>query len=180
MPCFKLKDSILEVIQGDITGLSIDAIVNPANSMMIMGGGVAGAIKRRGGRIIEEEAMSKAPVQVGEAISTTAGSLPARMVIHAPTMERPAMRISPANVYKATQAALKEAERSSIDSIAFPAMGAGVGGVPVREAFKTMIKAILEYEGRLPARIVFVAWGEEAYTEALEAAREMRLGESSC
>ena len=86
------------VKRGDITQLSCDAIVNPANSFGYMGGGVAGAIKRIGGNEIEREAVSKAPIRVGSAIATTAGTLPCKYVIHAPTMKQPAMRINVNNV----------------------------------------------------------------------------------
>ncbi|MEA3458041.1 MAG: macro domain-containing protein, partial [Candidatus Thermoplasmatota archaeon] len=80
--------------QGDITQIDCDAIINPANSFGYMGGGVAGAIKRVGGKEIESEAVNKAPIVVGKAIATTAGDLPYEYVIHAPTMKRPAMRTS--------------------------------------------------------------------------------------
>lgn len=178
--CLRAGGSIIQVLQGDITLLDVDAIVNPANSLMIMGGGVAGAIKRRGGAEIEEEAMKHAPVPVGKAISTSAGRLKARHVIHAPTMERPAMRIPIDNVYNAARAALAEAERLGVVSLALPAMGAGVGGVSPRQAFEAMIRAILDYEGRLPERIILVAWGEEAYRGALEAARALGLEGAEC
>jgi len=80
------------VLTGDITKQEVDAIVNPANSMLVMGGGVAGAIKRVGGKEIEDESVKHAPVPVGEAVATGAGRLKAKYVIHAPTMERPAAR----------------------------------------------------------------------------------------
>ena len=169
----KVNDVTLEVVEGDITSEDCDAIVNPANSLMIMGGGVAGAIKRRGGVEIEEEALKKAPVPVGEAISTTGGRLRAKYVIHAPTMEKPAMRIPSENVYKATRAALLEAEKLGVRCVALPAMGAGVGGVPVEEPVKTMFKALrdLVAEGKISKLKVvrFVAWGSEAYSRFLAA-----------
>src|SRR5205807_5858876 len=76
----------IRVVKGDITALPCEAIVNAANSHLWMGGGVAGAIKRRGGPEIEQEAMRRGPVPVGEAVATGAGRLPARYVIHAVTM----------------------------------------------------------------------------------------------
>ncbi|MEB3860490.1 MAG: macro domain-containing protein, partial [Desulfurococcales archaeon] len=148
MRCFDLPGGrTLAVVEGDITRLNVDAIVNPANSLMLMGGGVAGAIKRAGGEEIEKEAMARAPVPVGEAIVTGSGRLPAKAVIHAPTMERPAMRIGVSNVVEATLAALKVASRSGYDSIAFPAMGAGVGGLPVSQAFSAMARVVRDYSG---------------------------------
>lgn len=133
---------------GDITTIKCDAIVNPANSFGYMGGGVAGAIKRVGGREIEKEAVSKAPITVGSAIATTAGTLPCKSVIHAPTMERPAMRIDVENVQKATYAALNLGENLKIKSIAIPGMGTGVGGVSTDDAAKAMVSVVKEFENK--------------------------------
>jgi len=178
MYVIKVDDVILEIVKGDITEEEVDAIVNPANSMMIMGGGVAGAIKRKGGDIIEKEALSKAPVPVGLAISTSAGKLKAKYVIHAPTMERPAMSIDVSNVYKASRAAFIEAERLGITSISLPGMGTGVGGVSYRDAVKSMYKALKDLinEGLISnlKRVRFVAWGDEAYNEFLKAIKEAK------
>ena len=135
----------IKVLKGDLTELEVDAIVNPANSLGYMGGGVAGAIKRKGGEEIEKEAVEKAPIPVGKAIATTSGRLKCRYVIHAPTMERPAMRISVDNVRKATRAALELAKDMGIKRIAFPGMGTGVGGVKEEDAAKAMIETIKEY-----------------------------------
>ena len=135
----------IKVLKGDLTELEVDAIVNPANSLGYMGGGVAGAIKRKGGEEIEKEAVEKAPIPVGKAIATTSGRLKCRYVIHAPTMEKPAMRISVDNVRKATRAALELAKDMGIKRIAFPGMGTGVGGVKEEDAAKAMIETIKEY-----------------------------------
>ena len=169
-----LGDVKVRVLKGDITKIQADAIVNPANSLMIMGGGVAGAIKRAGGANIEREALAKAPVRVGDAISTGAGRLPAKHVIHAPTMERPAMRIGVDNVYKATLAALKEAERLGVKTIAFPGMGTGVGGVDPLEAARAMVRAIKEHvkTSSLPKTILLVAFDDTLYRAFEDALRE--------
>ncbi|RLF42913.1 MAG: macro domain-containing protein [Thermoplasmata archaeon] len=135
----------IKVLKGDLTEIDADAIVNPANSLGYMGGGVAGAIKRKGGEEIEKEAVEKAPIPVGKAIATTPGRLKCRYVIHAPTMERPAMRISVDNVEKATRAALELAKDMGIKRIAFPGMGTGIGGVKEEDAAKAMIETIKEY-----------------------------------
>lgn len=168
---YNLKGLILKVVEGDLTEEDCEAIVNPANSLLVMGGGVAGAIKRKGGEDIEREARKKAPVPVGSAVTTRAGRLKAKYVIHAPTMEKPAMKISPENVYEATRAALLEAEKLSVECIAFPAMGAGVGGVPIERAVENMFKALkdLVEEGRISKlkTVRFVAWGTEAYNKFL-------------
>jgi len=118
----KCRGVEIKVMLGDITKVDVEAIVNPANSYMIMGGGVAGAIKRVGGVEIELEARKHAPIPVGEAIFTGAGKLKARYVIHAPTMERPAMKIGIENVRLAMRAALKCAESLGLRSIAFPGL----------------------------------------------------------
>jgi O-acetyl-ADP-ribose deacetylase (regulator of RNase III) len=130
------------VTKGDITKLKTDAIVNAANSMLIMGGGVAGAILKAGGKEIQEEALKHAPVPVGKAVATTAGRLKAKYVIHAPTMEKPAMRIRKENVQQATRGALECAEQLKIESIAFPGMGTGVGGLSPEEAALAMVEEI--------------------------------------
>lgn len=165
----------VRVVEGDITEMSVGAIVNPANSLLIMGGGVAGAIKRKGGVEIEEEARKHAPVPVGEAVATTAGRLKAKYVIHAPTMERPAMRIGLENVEKATRAALKLADKLGIETIAFPGMGTGVGGIPYYDAARKMLEVVKEHidNGTGLKEIILVAWGKEAYNDFSRALRDV-------
>ncbi len=153
---------VIEVWKGDITSMEIEAIVNPANSLMIMGGGVAGAIRRAAGDEVEREARRFAPVPVGEAVVTSAGRLQPRIkvVIHAPTMERPAMRTTVEKVKKATKAALKTAAEKGIQAVALPAMGAGVGGVPVKDVVEAMLQTIIGHwrSSEKPLRIVLVAY----------------------
>ena len=136
------------VKRGDLTQISCGAIVNPANSFGYMGGGVAGAIKRIGGIEIEKEAVSKAPIPVGTAVETTAGNLPCKYVIHAPTMEQPAMRIGIENVKLATKAALELGVELNLKTIAIPGMGTGVGGVPVEDAAKAISGIAKEFENK--------------------------------
>ena len=137
------------VEKGDLTQVTCDAIVNPANSYGYMGGGVAGAIKRIGGIEIEKEAVSKGPIPVGSAIATKAGSLPCKYVIHSPTMKQPAMRIGVENVKLATKAALDLAITLKIRSIAIPGMGTGVGGVGAGIAAKAIIDIVKQYEDKI-------------------------------
>lgn len=139
---YSYRNVKITVMTGDITKLEVDAIVNPANSMLIMGGGVAGAIKRVGGKEIEEEAFTFAPVPVGKAVATKAGKLKAKCVIHVPTMGKPAMQTTAHNVKLATKGALDCAEHLGIRSVAFPGMGTGVGGLSMEEASETMVKQI--------------------------------------
>jgi len=150
-------------ITGDITKQKVDAIVNPANSWMVMGGGAAGAIKRMGGKEIEDEAVKRAPVPVGKAIATGAGRLKAKYVIHAPTMERPAMRIDVENVRLAVRAALELASELRLKSVAFPGMGTGVGGLALEEAADAMIDETKKYveRGTHLKRIVFVGFRDD-------------------
>ncbi len=167
MKSFEINGCKVIAVEGDITEFDGDAIVNAANSLMIMGGGVAGAIKRKGGVEIEKEAMEKAPVPVGEAIATGGGKLKVKYVIHAPTMERPAMRIPPKNAYLSTKAALKKAKELGVKRIAFPLMGTGVGGLTIDEAVKEMLKAIKEEcEGM---EVYLYAYGNRAYEELVKA-----------
>lgn len=136
------KDIKITVVTGDITKLEVDAIVNPANSQLIMGGGVAGAILRVGGDKIQNEALKKASVPIGKAAATTAGKLKAKYVIHAPTMVRPAMLTNKENVKLATKAALECAKKIGVKSLAFPGLGTGVGGLNSEEAAEVMVTEI--------------------------------------
>jgi O-acetyl-ADP-ribose deacetylase (regulator of RNase III) len=171
---YMYKNIKITVTTGDITQQQVDAIVNPANSQLIMGGGVAGAIKRVGGKEIETQAMKQAPTPVGKAVATTAGKLMAEYVIHAPTMERPAMSIGTENIHLATRGALECAARLKIRSLAFPGLGTGVGGVSLEEAANTMVNALKEYLDKddVPLKeIVFVGYSEDlagAFQKAVE------------
>ncbi len=159
------------VIKGDITKVKVDAIVNPANSWMIMGGGVAGAIRRAGGQIIESEARKYAPVPVGRAVVTGAGKLPCKYVIHAPTMERPAMRTTIDKVRAAVRAALRAADDVRVNSVAFPGMGTGVGGLDPYKAALAMVETIVEELPRLNnvEEVLLVAFDDKLYDAFVKA-----------
>ena len=146
----------IEIEEGSILDQEVDAIVNAANSQGEMGGGVAGAIRRAGGEQINAAAVARAPIPVGQAVTTTAGSLPFRAVIHAPTMEQPGMRIPARNVRAATAAALRAATAAGFKSIAVPGMGTGVGGVKVEDAAREMVAAIRATAPRSLERLVLV------------------------
>jgi len=153
---------------GDITREKVDAIVNPANSFGSMGGGCAQAIKAAGGEEIEKEAISKGPTPVGMAVATGAGRLPARYVIHAPTMENPAESIDKDNVRAATYAALRCAKNLGVRSLAFPGMGAGIGGVAKKEAAAAMLAEIKRFSTEEKASldsIILVAFDKELKKE---------------
>jgi O-acetyl-ADP-ribose deacetylase (regulator of RNase III) len=160
----------LVVEQADITRLEVDAIANAANSMLLHGGGVAGAIARAGGHQLERESRERAPVPVGEAVETTAGPMPARWVIHAATMERPGGRTDAGTVDRATRATLAKAEELGARSLGLVAFGTGVGGFPLGEAARIMVRAAREHDGALE-RIVFAVRGgdaEQAFRDALD------------
>ncbi|ADM27389.1 Appr-1-p processing domain protein [Ignisphaera aggregans DSM 17230] len=145
---FRLGNIVLKIVVGDITEFAGDAIVNPANTYGYMGGGVALAIKMRGGRAIEEEAIGQAPIPIGSAIITTGGALKVKAVIHTPTVVEPGGSSSPENVYRAARAAIKKAIENNFKTIAFPLMGAGIGGVSPKESAKAMVKAFEEFRDR--------------------------------
>ncbi len=150
--------------KGDITALETDAIVNAANNALWMGAGVAGAIKRAGGQQIEDEAVRQGPIPVGEAVVTGAGRLRARVVIHAAVMATDL--VTDANkIRSATENSLLRAEELSLKSIAFPALGTGVGGFPYSEVAEIMINAVSEHLAGQSGleEVLFVLYGDEAY-----------------
>jgi O-acetyl-ADP-ribose deacetylase (regulator of RNase III) len=154
----------VRLVQGDITTLDVDAIVNAANDRLWMGGGVAGAIKRRGGAEIEQEARRLGPVPVGEAVATGAGRLRARYVIHAVTMGQD-LRTSEPVIRSATRSALRVAESLGVRSVAFPALGTGVGGFPVEQAARAMLEEISSHlrAGSPLAEVVLALFDAPAY-----------------
>jgi O-acetyl-ADP-ribose deacetylase (regulator of RNase III)/ADP-ribose pyrophosphatase YjhB (NUDIX family) len=155
----------LKIIQSDITTLASDAIVNAANNKLEMGGGVAGAIKRAGGSSIEEEAMKKGPIQIGGSVATGAGKLKARYVIHAATMGLD-HKTDEKKIRSSCASALKVADGLKVKSVAFPALGCGVGGFPLKAAAKIMAQEVWKYlreEGSGLKEIVFCMRDKEAF-----------------
>jgi O-acetyl-ADP-ribose deacetylase (regulator of RNase III) len=150
----------LEVLQVDVTKLEVDAIANAANTHLLHGGGVAGAIARAGGPSIQEESRAKAPIGLGEAIETGAGDMPCRWVIHAATMELD-FQTDAEIIKRATQATLAKAEELGARSLALVAFGTGVGGFPLDDAARIMVSVARLHEGGLE-RIVFAVHGEAA------------------
>jgi O-acetyl-ADP-ribose deacetylase (regulator of RNase III) len=154
----------VSIVEGDICDREVDAIVNAANSHLWMGGGVAGAIKRRGGREVEREAVAQGPIDIGESVATEAGELKARYVIHAAVMG-PDLATDAEKIRRATESALSLAEQMGLESIAFPALGTGVGGFPVEECARIMRDALRRHvSGQTTLRAVeFVLFGRDAY-----------------
>jgi O-acetyl-ADP-ribose deacetylase (regulator of RNase III)/ADP-ribose pyrophosphatase YjhB (NUDIX family) len=161
----KIKDTEVRVVQDDITQVKVDAIVNAANNKLVMGGGVAGAIKKKGGKVIEEEAVKKGPIRIGEAVFTSAGSLPSKYVIHAATMGMD-FKTDEIKIRDASRNALSVAEELNIQSIAFPALGCGVGGFPLLASAKIMSQEVFKHlrdKKTCLKEIIFCLYDKEAY-----------------
>jgi O-acetyl-ADP-ribose deacetylase (regulator of RNase III) len=162
----------VEVLETDVTTLAVDAIANAANTRLAHGGGVAGAIVRAGGPVIQQESDRKAPIRLGEAVETGAGELPARWVIHAATMELGGPT-SADIIRRATSATLWKAEELNVRSLALVAFGTGVGGFSIDDAAEIEVEEVrrhLETGSRLE-RVVFAVRGAQA-REAFERALE--------
>ena len=154
----------LTVVLGDITEQATDAVVNAANNHLWMGSGVAGAIKARGGAVIEREAMQLGPIEPGQAVTTSAGRLRARYCIHAAAMGQD-LATNPDLVTKATRSALAEATRLGLNSVAFPALGTGVGGFPAEACARLMFAVTLAHAraNPKPGSVVLVLRDEPAF-----------------
>ncbi|HMJ37193.1 MAG TPA: macro domain-containing protein [Baekduia sp.] len=164
----------VEVLDTDITTLAVDAIANAANTQLLHGGGVAGAISRAGGPAVDAESRRKAPIELGEAVETTAGEMPSRWVIHAATMVLGGTT-SADIVRRATAATLWKAEELDARSLALVAFGTGVGGFPVEQAAAIEADEVRRHlaSGSRLERIVFAVRGEaarDAFARAVEGA----------
>lgn len=157
-----MRDRIV-IQQGDLTEMDVDAIVNAANSDLILGGGVAGAIRRKGGEEIQEECDRHGPVRVGEAAITTGGELKARYVIHAASM-RLGGSTTTESLCEATRNSLRRAEEKQLKTIAFPAVGTGIAGFPMRECAQIMLREVAEHlKGKTSLeKVCFVLFDEPA------------------
>ena len=151
----------LEVVEGDITELDVDAVANAANNELWMGAGVAGAIKRAGGAEIEQEAVAQAPIAVGQAISTGAGNLRAKHVVHAAVMGQD-LQTSAELISQATRRTLEVADELGSHSLAMPAFGTGVGGFPIGQCAELMVTEARAFEPANLERIVFAVFGHDA------------------
>lgn len=161
----KIGQSTIAIERGDITDWEVDAIVNAANSTLAMGTGVAGAIKRKGGVIVEEEAMRQGPVEVGDAVLTTGGNLAATHVVHAAVMG-PDLKTDEEKIAQTTRAVLALADKHRLTSLALPALGTGVGHVPPARSAEAMLSAVVAHlRAGSPSlkRVVFVLYQDDAY-----------------
>jgi len=151
----------LEVVEGNIAELDVDAIANAANNHLWMGAGVAGAIKVAGGEEIEREAVAKGPIEIGDAVATGAGRLPAQYVIHGAVMGQD-LRTNAELVRRTTRRSLEVADELRCRSLALPAFGTGVGGFPLDECAQIMVAEVRAYEPESLERVVLAVYGDEA------------------
>ena len=155
----------IKLVEGNIALLEVEAIVNAANKSLILGGGVAGAIRNLGGPSIQEECNKIGPIEVGEAVITGAGNLKAKYVIHA---------VGPVygegdedeKLARATMNSLRIANQKKIKDIAFPAISTGIFHFPIKRCSEIMLKAAMEFleNHDYPQEIVFCLYGEKAYS----------------
>jgi O-acetyl-ADP-ribose deacetylase (regulator of RNase III) len=159
-----IANSILELVEGDITEMDTDAIVNAANAHLILGGGVAGAIRRKGGPAIQQECNKIGGTFVGGAVITTGGNLKAEYVIHAvgPQMGE---GDEDEKLKNATLNSLKLADKHNLKSIAFPAISAGIFSFPIDRCAEIMLRTTIEYlKGETGLKkVVFCLFGKETY-----------------
>lgn len=169
-----------EILQGDLTDMEVDAIVNAANNDLKLGGGVAGAIRRKGGPRIQAECDAIGPVPLGGAAITSGGNLKARHVIHAASMELGG-RTSALTLRSSTAHALRIAAQNQLKTIAFPAVGTGIAGFPLRECAEIMLReAIRHLEGETTLeKIYFVLFDDEALAVFKEVFSEMQSKSAS-
>jgi O-acetyl-ADP-ribose deacetylase (regulator of RNase III) len=160
-----INRSILELVQGDITEMETDAIVNAANAQLALGGGVAGAIRRKGGPSIQEECNRIGGIHVGGAVITTGGNLKAKHVIHA-VGPRMGEGDEDGKLRDTTSNSLKIADQHHLQSISFPAISAGIFGYPLDRCARVMLSTAIEYlKGETGLRrVVFCLYGEESFT----------------
>jgi O-acetyl-ADP-ribose deacetylase (regulator of RNase III) len=171
----RIRDTCLRLVEGDITELDTDAIVNAANSALKMGGGVAGAILRRGGRVIQDECDRIGYCPVGGAVITTGGNLKAPYVIHA-VGPRLGEGDEDKKLRNATLNSLKVADKNRLRSIAFPAISTGIFGFPKEGCAKIMLAIVKSYiiAGRTGLKqVILCLYDDETYNIFLETLKEI-------
>ncbi len=176
----KIGNTEIEIIKGDITLLDVEAIVNPANTFLMHNGGLAAAIVKRGGRIIQEESKKIGNVPTGGAVITTGGNLKAQHVIHAVGPRYKDGKSGEAEKLKsAVENSLVVAEKKKLKSIAIPAISSGIFGYPVNESSKIIVDTVTEHFNKIKKdkqettleKVVFCLFDDEtlkAFTSVLE------------
>jgi O-acetyl-ADP-ribose deacetylase (regulator of RNase III) len=159
-----IENRVLELIEGDITEMTTDAVVNAANAQLVLGGGVAGAIRKKGGPTIQQECNKIGGTFVGGAVITTGGNLKAKYVIHA-VGPRMGEGNEDEKLKNATLNSLKLADENHLKSISFPAISTGIFGFPIQRCAEIMLKTAIEYLKSQTGlqRIVFCLFGQESY-----------------
>jgi len=170
----------IEIRQGDLTEMDVDAIVNAANNDLQLGGGVAGAIRRKGGPQIQAECDEIGTIPVGGAAITSGGKLKARHVIHAASMQLGG-RTSAQALRSSTAHSLRIAAQNGLKSIAFPAVGTGIAGFPLRDCAEIMLReSAKHFEGPTSLKkVYFILFDKEALAEFERAFAELFSGESA-
>ncbi len=160
----KINNRVLELLDGDLTEMDTDAIVNAANTRLILGGGVAGAINRKGGPKIQEECNKIGGTFVGGAVITTGGNLKAEHVIHA-VGPRMGEGDEDQKLKNATLNSLKAADENNLKSISFPAISTGIFGFPIGRCAEIMLKTTIDYlKGQTGLeKVVFCLFGRDSY-----------------
>jgi O-acetyl-ADP-ribose deacetylase (regulator of RNase III) len=175
---FRIGNTEIEITQGDLTLQDVDVIVNAANNDLLLGGGVAGAIARRGGPSIQAECRRIGPIRVGEAAVTGGGDLRAHWVIHAASMELGGRTTAEA-LASSTRRSLEIANSKQLGSMALPAVGTGIARFPVDECARIMLEEVVDHcrRGTSLREIRFVLFGAE--TESAFNAEAGRLLDSA-
>jgi O-acetyl-ADP-ribose deacetylase (regulator of RNase III) len=158
-----IGDKAIELVQGDLTELAVDAIVNAANAQLVLGAGVAGAIRTKGGPSIQEECDRIGGTTVGQAVATGAGNLKARYVIHA-VGPRMGEGDEDEKLRQATWNSLLRATEKGLRSIAFPAISTGIFGFPKDRCAAVMIAAARQFLQQQPTtlqKVIFCLWSAE-------------------
>ena len=160
----QVGSSTLELVEGDITEMDTDAIVNAANAQLVLGGGVAGAIRRKGGPEIQRECNKTGGTFVGWAVITTGGNLKARHVIHA-VGPRMGEGNEDEKLKNATLNSLKLADENNLKSIAFPAISTGIFGFDIQRCARIMLQTTIDYLRAKTGlqKVVFSLFGRDAY-----------------
>jgi len=153
----------LVVLRGDITTVEVDAVVNAANSTLLGGGGVDGAIHRAGGPEILKECRAIGGCETGDAVTTTGGRLPAEHVIHTvgPIWSAHSPDEADRLLASCYRRSLEEADRLGLASVAFPNISTGVYGFPKDRAARVAIETVEAFESSSVERVIFVVFDEE-------------------
>ena len=169
----------IEIRQGDITELDVDAIVNAANNDLQLGGGLAGAIRRKGGPRIQAECDEIGTIPVGGAAITSGGNLKARNVIHAASMQLGGATTAQ-SLRSSTAHALRIAAQNGLKSVALPAIGAGIGGFPMRECAEIMLREAAKHFEQPTSieKVHFVLFDKEALSAFERAFAELQADQA--